>query len=119
LSGFPINDYWTCPVFRFWDSPNARGNWVQIDLGSAQTLTQLEFAPCPGFEYRMVGGYFEASNDPTFASTDTTTLYTISSAPSDGLTTITFPFPGSYQFVRYVSPAGSYGNIAEMQLFGY
>jgi hypothetical protein len=66
----------------------------------------------------MVGGIFEASNDPTF-STGVVTLYTVATAPVDGLTTQPISVTGTYQYVRYVAPAGSYGNIAEMQVFGY
>jgi beta-glucanase (GH16 family) len=100
------------------DAPTANGNWVQLNLGAQHTLKQIAFAPRAGFEYRMVGGYFEASNDPTF-TTGVTVLYTITAAPSDGLTTVPVTASGTFQYVRYVSPAGSYGNIAEMQLFGY
>jgi hypothetical protein len=66
----------------------------------------------------MVGGVFEASNDPTF-STGVITLYTITSTPGDGLTTVPISVTGTYQYIRYVAPANSYGNIAEIQVFGY
>ncbi len=101
----------------FFDSPNASGNWIQLNLGAQHTITSIAYAPRAGFEYRMLGGYFEASNDPTF-STGVVTLYTITTTPPDGLTTQTITVPGTYQYVRYIPPAGSYGNIAEMQVFG-
>jgi hypothetical protein len=101
----------------FFDAPTANGNWVQLNLGSPQTITAIAYAPRVGFENRMVGGIFEASNDPTF-STGVTILYTVTSAPSDGLTTQDVSVSATYQYVRYISPAGSYGNIAEMQIFG-
>jgi uncharacterized membrane protein len=102
----------------YFDAPTASGNYVELDLGAPQNISQIAFAPRVGFEYRMVGGYFEASNDPTFAAANTVTLYTILSTPPDGLTTISTNATGDYRYVRYVSPNGSYGNIAEMQLFG-
>ncbi len=102
----------------FWDAPTASGNYVQLDLGAQHTITSIAFAPRVGFEYRMTGGYFEASNDPSFSS-GVTVLYTITSPPADGLTTVNVSATGTFRYVRYVSPAGSYGNIAEMQVFGY
>jgi hypothetical protein len=102
----------------FFDAPTANGNYIQLNLGTPRTITSIAFAPRAGFEYRMVGGYFEVSNDPTFA-TGVTVLYTITSAPVDGLTTVNVSAPGTYQFIRYVAPNGSYGNIAEMQVFGH
>jgi hypothetical protein len=102
----------------FFDAPTANGNYVQLDLGTARTITQIAYAPRVSFESRMVGGYFEASNDPTFG-TGVTVLYTITSPPADGLTTQAISVTGTFRYVRYVAPTGSYGNIAEMQLFGY
>jgi chitodextrinase len=99
------------------DAPTANGNYLQLDLGAAHTITQIAYAPRVGYESRMVGGYFEASNDPTF-STGVTVLYTITQTPPDGLTTQAITAAGTFRYVRYVAPAGSYGNIAEMQVFG-
>ncbi|MBV8780536.1 MAG: discoidin domain-containing protein, partial [Phycisphaerae bacterium] len=101
----------------FFDSPNASGNWVQLDLGAAHTITQIVYAPRIGYESRMIGGIFEVSNDPTFAL-GVTTLYTITSAPPDGLNTLSLSITGTYRYVRYVAPANSFGNIAEMQVGG-
>jgi hypothetical protein len=101
----------------YFDSSQPSGNWVQLDLGSTQTITQIAYAPRAGFEYRMIGGVFEASNDPTF-STGVVTLLTIASTPNDGLTTQAVSPGGNYRYLRYVAPASSWGNIAEMQVFG-
>ena len=100
----------------YFDAPaaNASNATVGLDLLSQKTLTSIKFAPRATFESRMVGGYFQGSNSSTFATA--TTLYTITAAPADGLTTISVT--GNYRYVRYVAPANSYGNIAEMQVFG-
>jgi len=49
----------------FFDAPTASGSWVGLDLGSAQVVTQVEFAPrdsdWSGFAQRMVGGEIQAS----------------------------------------------------------
>lgn len=102
----------------FFDAPNASGNWVQIDLGSARTLTAIKYAPRVGFEYRMVGGYFQASNDPAFAA-GVVKLGAVSAMPVDGLLNSIQGSAGKYRYVRYVAPVGSYWNIAELQVFGY
>jgi fibronectin type 3 domain-containing protein len=102
----------------YFDSPYSDGNWVQLDLGSARTITSIAYAPRVGFESRMVGGIFEASNDPTFGS-GVTVLDTLSSTPADGITSAGVSVTGTFRYVRYVAPAGSNGNIAEMQVFGY
>jgi O-glycosyl hydrolase len=101
----------------FFDAPNPDGNWVQLDLGSADTITQIQYAPRVGYESRMIGGVFEASNDPTFTA-NVVTLGTITAAPADGLTILPVTATGTYRYVRYVAPDNSSGNIAEMQVYG-
>jgi hypothetical protein len=65
----------------------------------------------------MIGGVFEASNDPTF-TTGVVTLGTIDAAPADGLNVLPVSVTGTYEYVRYVAPANSYGNIAELEVYG-
>jgi hypothetical protein len=102
----------------YFDGPTADGNWAGLDLGTAQNLSEISYAPRAGFENRMIGGIFQASNDPTF-TTGVVNLYTIAASPADGYTTISVTTGGTYRYVRYLSPSGSYGDIAEMQVFGY
>ncbi len=103
----------------YFDGPAANGNVVGLDLGSAKTVTQLAFAPRAGYASRMVGGTFQASNTADFSS-GVVTAFTVSTVPPAGtLTTVTLNLTGTYRYWRYVSPAGSEGNIAEFQLFGY
>ena len=65
----------------------------------------------------MVGGIFQGSNDINF--TTSTTLYTITTAPAVGVyTTVSVASPAKYQYVRYLAPNGSYGDIAEVQFYG-
>jgi O-glycosyl hydrolase len=104
-------------INSYFDAPDPDGNWIQLDLGSAQTIGAIKYSPRIGFESRMIGGTFEASNDPTFA-TGVVTLGTVSVPPAEGLTVLTASLPGTYRYVRYVAPADSDGDIAEMQVFG-
>ncbi len=103
----------------FFDGPTANGMWVGLDLGSARTLTRLGYAPRPGWAARMLGGVFQASAAPDF-STGVTPLHTVTAVPAAGsVTTVTIAAPVSARYVRYLAPAGSYGNIAELQVVGH
>jgi hypothetical protein len=100
------------------DAPGPNGAWVGLDLGSAKTITQIKYAPRSTNAGRMVGGQFQVSNTADFASA--TTIYTVASAPVTGsLTTQSVSVSGTWRYVRYLSPDGSYGNIAEMEVYGY
>ena len=46
----------------YFDSPDASGNYVQLDLGTVRSISQIAYAPRSGFAARMIGGIFEASN---------------------------------------------------------
>jgi hypothetical protein len=101
----------------FFDGPTANGDWVGLNLGSAKTIGEISYAPRSGFASRMVGGTFQASNSATFSS-GVVNLFTISSTPATGsLTTVSVSVSGTYQYVRYVGPNGSYGDVAEIQFF--
>ena len=102
----------------FFDAPAANGDYVQIDLGAAETVGQIGYAPRAGFASRMVGGLFQASNSATFVS-GVITVGTVTAAPAQGvLTTVTPATATAYRYWRYVAPSGSYGNVAEFELFG-
>ncbi len=101
----------------FFDGPTADGNYAGLNLGSADVIASISYAPRAGFAGRMVGGVFQGSNSINFSNP--TTLYTISSVPAQGmLTTVDASSKSAFQYVRYVSPVGSYGDVAEVQLFG-
>jgi hypothetical protein len=98
----------------FFDAPTASGSWVGLDLGSSQTVTQVEYAPRSGWAARMVGGQFQASNSANFTS-GVVTLFTISSTPATGvLTTQLLTNTTAYRYYRYIGPSNSFCNIAEL-----
>ncbi len=102
----------------FFDAPTADGDWVGLDLGTAQSVSQISFAPRSGYASRMVGGVFQASTTADFSS-GVTTLYTIAAAPASGsLTTVTLTTPVTARYFRYLGPAGGYGNVAEVAFAG-
>jgi hypothetical protein len=101
----------------FFDGPNATGDWVGLDLGSAQVLTTASFAPRSAYASRMVGGEIQASNSANFSS-GVVTLATITTSPVYGqLTTLSLNNTTAYRYYRYVGPANGYCNIAEL-VFG-
>ena len=96
----------------------ADGSGVGYDLGTAATVTSIAYAPRRGYENRMVGGLFQGSNSPTF-STGVVDLYTVHAAPKAGvLTTAAVTNTATFRYVRYLSPADGYGNIAELDFYG-
>ena len=96
----------------------AATGWYGLALSAPARITQIKIAPVATHGWNMTGGTFQASNDATF-TTGTVTLADITAAPAAGrLTTLTVNAAGSYRFVRYVSPAGSHGEAAEVQYFG-
>ncbi len=103
----------------YFDGPAANGDYVAIDAGPAQaTVSQIAFAPRAGWAGRMVGGVFQASDTADFSSL-VSNLYTVTAAPAAGtLTTIQLTSSSTHRYFRYLAPSGSYGNIAEFQLFG-
>jgi O-glycosyl hydrolase len=102
----------------FFDGPTGNGNWVGLDLGSAQVIKQISYAPRVGWANRMIGGIFQVSNSATFSS-GVVNLYTITTAPAQGvLTTVSINVTTAYRYVRYLSPNGSFGDISEFQIFG-
>jgi hypothetical protein len=92
-------------------------NWAGLDLVTPVTITQISYAPRPGYEFRMLGGLFQVSSTPDFSS-DVHTLYTITEKTVAGmLTTVTVPAVGAYRYVRYTG-GNQWVNIAEMHFAG-
>ena len=110
------NTIWTVfddNIRSFYDAANATGDWAGLDFGEGVTnkITQIKFSPrpnndgkwingtyVPGSSWggRMVGGQFQGSNDPTFAS-GVVTLYTITTAPPSGvMTSVTIVLSGRF-----------------------
>jgi hypothetical protein len=110
------NDY-LCAIdgssSSFFDAPTSQA-YVGIDLGSAKYVASVRFLPRSNQPGRMVGGVFQGSND----NANWTTLYSVNSTPSTtNYTSANVSNPGSYRYVRYLSPVGGYGNVAEVQFY--
>ncbi|HEV2207633.1 MAG TPA: glycoside hydrolase family 2 TIM barrel-domain containing protein [Verrucomicrobiae bacterium] len=104
-------------ITTFFDGPTANGDWVGLDLGSAQPVTALRFFPRLGYAYRMNGGVFQAANLPDF-SVAVNLLSLTSSPPESTFTAQVLTNIGSFRYLRYLSPNASYGDVAEVQFYG-
>ncbi len=101
----------------FYDAANANGDWTGLDLGSAQRIGLIKYAPRSTWPARMNGGKFQGSNTSDFSS-GVVTFYTISGSPTVGsLTEQDLNDAGTYRYVRYLSPDGGYCNIAEVEFW--
>lgn len=105
-------------VATYYDGANATGDWVGLDLGSVRVISEISYAPRPGWAGRMTGGVFEASNTADFSS-GVVTLHTVPSAPPElAYTTVAVTDTNAYRYVRYLGPTDGYCNVAEIVFQG-
>ena len=107
-------------VNTFFDAPSGNGTWAGLNFGSGTTnvVTQIKFCPRSGFAGRMVGGVFQGANHADFS--DAVTLYTVGSNPAEStLTTVTLSESSGFKYVRYLAPNDGWGNVAEVEFYGY
>ncbi|GAA5481448.1 glycoside hydrolase family 97 catalytic domain-containing protein [Haloferula sargassicola] len=98
----------------FFDAPQENGAWAGLDLGEPRTIRAVRFYPREGWAIRMVGGLFQGSDSAGFGSP--VTLASVSAEPGDGqFKVLTFETPQTFRYVRYLSPAGGWGNVAEVE----
>lgn len=104
----------------FFDAPSGNGAWAGLDFGTGVTniITQINYCPRSGFESRMVGGVFQGANQADF--TGAVTLYTVTTQPASGaFTSVGITNATAFRYVRFLSPNGGYGNVAEVEFYGY
>ena len=105
----------------FFDGPDASGDWVGLDFGSgAKTnISQVGYYPrndTPNYAGRMVGGVFQGANSPDFS--DAVNLCTITNAPPPGAYTLqAVANTNTFRYVRYVSGANGFCDVAELEFF--
>ena len=105
----------------FYDAVNGTGDWAGLDLGNgaAAIVMQIKYCPRAGFAGRMVGGQFQGANVANFSS-GVVTLFTVASTPPDGVMTVqAVTNAASFRYLRYIGPAGGYGNVAEVEFWGF
>jgi len=79
-------------------------------------FNRARFFPAKGREQVMIGGKFSGSNVSPSGGFEV--LGEIKTAPTAGeWNELSFPNTKPYRWVRYEAPAGSYGNVAEMEFY--
>lgn len=99
------------------DGPDANSHWIGLDLGETKSITRLRYAGRVGYEQRMIGGKFQASSTVDFSG-DVVDLLEVTAAPPRGWVTHELEQTVTRQYVRYVPPKNSFGNIAEFEIRG-
>ncbi len=101
----------------FFDAPDNSGDWVGLDLGTSKVIGQINYWPRIGWASRMLGGIFQGDNTATFSNP--VTLYTITVVPPDSGIVSAEPITNqtAFRYVRYIGPANSACNVAELQFF--
>ena len=101
------------------DGPDNSGDWVGLDFGAgvSRVIGQINYWPRMGYSGRMLGGVFQAANNASFANP--VTLFTIATTPPEGgvVTPQTITNTNGFRYVRYLGPANSSCNVAELQFF--
>ncbi|HEU5123672.1 MAG TPA: glycoside hydrolase family 97 N-terminal domain-containing protein [Verrucomicrobiae bacterium] len=103
----------------YFDAPIGDGAWAGLDLGAAnqKIVTMIRYCPRPNWPNRMVGGEFQGANSPDFS--DAVSLAVVGYSPPEGnFTTVTLTNRQLFRYVRYLSPPGGWGNVAEVQFYG-
>ncbi|MGM9688334.1 MAG: alginate lyase family protein [Alloprevotella sp.] len=106
-------------VDTFFDAAQADGAWVgyELEAGSKARLALVKFAPRKGYASRMKGGCFQVAGQADFS--DARTVATITTSPAEGeLSQLAVEAETDARYLRYVSPDGGYGNVAEVQFYG-
>ena len=103
FSGYPLPTYSGAPETGF-----RLATVANPPPGGLRNGDKIRFYPRPGFASRMVGGVFESG--------DGSVIYTITKVPPDGWSEVNVDF-GTATVLRYRSPDGGYGNVAEIEFY--
>ena len=120
-SGNTITNVFDGDLTTFFDAPDpGNGDWVGLDFGAGVTnvIMQINYCPRSGFESRMTNGILQGANQANFSGA--VTLYTVTNQPASGaFTSVSITNTAGFRYVRYLSPNGGYGNVSELEFYGY
>jgi endo-1,4-beta-xylanase len=119
-SGNTITNVFDGDLTTFFDGPDANGDWAGLDFGAgvSNVVAQINYCPRSGFESRMTNGIFQGANQANFSGA--VTLATVATQPAAGvLTPASITNPAGFRYVRYLSPDNGFGNVAELEFYGY
>ena len=93
--------------------------YVGLDLGAQKTIDRLRYFPRVSLAFRMNGGRIRGANSADLS--DAVTLHTITSNPPEGTwQDVTLPVsPATYRYIFFTTDGGGYGNVAELEFFGF
>jgi hypothetical protein len=99
------------------------GGWPGQEYGGERwrRLAYLRYVPRSNIPGRMVNGQFQISSVSdtltTFEAPET--LHTVAATPAVGVyTTVALQLDRRFRYLRYLPPAGGWGNIAELEAYG-
>jgi hypothetical protein len=119
-SGNTIAKVFDGSLSTFFDGPDANGDWVGLYFGASvsNAITQINYCPRSGEEGRMVGGIFQGANQADFS--DAVPLSIVGTQPPSGVfTSVNLSNTSAFRYIRYLSPANGFCNVAELQFYGY
>ena len=110
-------------IASFYDAA-ADGGWPGLDFGTVlwRRLAYLRYVPRDAFPGRMVNGLFQTASvsDGIDTFESPVTLHQItSSPPAYQYTTVTLGSDWRFRYLRYLPPPDGWGNIAELEVYGY
>ena len=105
----------------FFDAPAGitKDIWVGMDLGAPKVISRIKYCPRSGnnFPERMDHGKFQGSMNSDFSGA--ITLFEVKETPGDDTLTAQSIAPSKpVRYVRYLAPAKSNGNVAEIEFWG-
>ena len=105
----------------YFDAPTGATNtWVGLDFGAgvSNVIARINFWPRSGYESRMVGGVFQADNNPIFPNP--VTLFTVITVPPTGsvVSSQTITNRSAFRCVRFLAPTNNPScNVAEIKFY--
>jgi alpha-glucosidase len=115
-SGNTRDNVFDSDVSTYFDALVGNGVWAGLDLGpdSESEIAAVRYYPRSDWAVRMIDGRFQGSNDADF--NNAVTLATVTEQPVEGhFTTVVIPDAGTFRYLRYLSPNGGWGNVAEVE----
>jgi hypothetical protein len=88
-----------------------------VGSGVTKRVSKVRFYPRANWAGRMLNGKFQGSNSSDFSGA--VDLFTITTTPaSSAWTEGTVSNTNGFRYLRYLSPAGGWGNVAEVEFYG-
>jgi chitodextrinase len=104
-------------INTFFDCTTENFAWSGLEFSTPKVITSILFYPRFNGAQRMTNGVFQGSSTADFSS-DVVTFYKIPVRPTEEWQGIIISLPTAFKYIRYQSPVGGFGNIAEVEFYG-